>query len=911
MRRPLFAALAGIAAAVWLTVLLIPWSLRNYEPLRGSRLFLDGTVCGLESKREGDSIVWRMMLSDVSRADNFKDFGIRTGEYPGTSRDDGSTGGPTSGDPEHPLGGPPDRNGRVLCILDQEPRVDVSARVRLSGTLYPFQRAMNDGEFDLRLYYHILRIEYSLRDVEILAASAPADPAAASLYRVKKSISTLIDRCFSTKNSPVLKAMLLGEKGLLEEETKDLYQGAGMIHILSISGVHLSLLGMGLFSLSAKLRIPLPARGTLSILTVILYGKMVGMGTSVFRALVMLSLYILSKVIGRTYDLLTASGIACVLLLLDQPLYLYHTGFLFSFAAVLSMGLLLPALPGKTLKSLAIPLGTLPVYLWTYGTFPVYSLLLNLIVLPLMTVVMISGGAAVLVGAVSVYYKMLGCGLITPGSGGLIQPSGGTGAATSIAGFITRAAGLPAELILDLYRFLAEISQKLPGHEIVIGRPSAFQIVVYYAMLLALAAFSSWLQLPSVRKKVENPDEDYFYGSIIKDAQNMYGLPNKKGLRNILTIHQLLKDRLVLPTLKARMIGIVRIMCTRFNLRDNRERRHFAMLCASFWITISVLILAFHSFPAFEMDFLYVGQGDGIYIGCGNRHFLIDGGSSTKQELAKYTLLPFLHCRGVGRLDGVILTHEDGDHSSGLLEFLENAAAGHEQIRIGSVWLPDIAEKAKGEKYHRIEELCEQLRIPVTYISRGQRLRAGTLTMDCLHPAKGAAYASANEYSTTLLLRYEGRGEGRDISKMDSENQQEHQEGTEDIVKNKEQPNRKNSRVFTALLTGDLEGQGETDLLSWLDEMDMDHLHADVLKIAHHGSKNATTGQFLETVRADLAVISAGINNIYGHPSSETLRRLDAAGIPYLCTINCGQISVHWKAGRIVSEGKTRAVCGK
>ena len=67
-------------------------------------------------------------------------------------------------DPDHSLAGNPDRNGRVLCILDREPKVDVSARVRLSGTLYPFQRerAMNDGEFDLRLYYHILRIEFSL-----------------------------------------------------------------------------------------------------------------------------------------------------------------------------------------------------------------------------------------------------------------------------------------------------------------------------------------------------------------------------------------------------------------------------------------------------------------------------------------------------------------------------------------------------------------------------------------------------------------------------------------------------------------------------------------------------------------------------------------------------------------------------
>ena len=151
--------------------------------------------------------------------------------------------------------------------------------------------------------------------------------------------------------------------------------------------------------------------------------------------------------------------------------------------------------------------------------------------------------------------------------------------------------------------------------------------------------------------------------------------------------------------------------------------------------------------------------------------------------------------------------------------------------------------------------------------------------MDCLHPAKGAAYASANEYSTTLLLRYEGRGEGRDISKMDSENQQEHQEGTEDIVKNKEQPNRKNSRVFTALLTGDLEGQGETDLLSWMDETDMNNLHADVLKIAHHGSRNATSEDFLEAVSTNFAVISAGINNMYGHPSEELLNRLEAAAL--------------------------------
>jgi hypothetical protein len=200
---------------------------------------------------------------------------------------------------------------------------------------------------------------------------------------------------------------------------------------------------------------------------------MIGMGTSVFRALIMLTLYIISKVIGRTYDLLTAASIAAFLLLLDQPLYLLHTGFQFSFGAVLAIGFLLPALPGRILKAVAIPLATLPVYLWAYGTFPITSLLLNLIVIPLMTVVMISAGGSVLFEAFA----------------GILP--------------VSRLIGLPSELILDFYRFLAESSGKIPGHEIVLGRPSPIRILVFYSMLLILAAISVRLQMPHMRRRIE------------------------------------------------------------------------------------------------------------------------------------------------------------------------------------------------------------------------------------------------------------------------------------------------------------------------------------------------------------------------------------------------------------------------
>ena len=548
--------------------------------------------------------------------------------------------------------------------------------------------------------------------------------------------------------------------------------------------------------------------------------------------IVVLPLYILSGVFGRTYDLFTAAGIASVLLLLEQPLYLKHTGFLFSFSAILAIGIMVPALPGRILKGLAIPLFTLPVYLYNYGVFPVYSLLLNLVIIPLMPVAMLSGvctaGAECILDAAR---------SMAAGAGSLPF---GTGAETTALGLLHRIlhiAGFPAEWILDLYRILADASAGLPGSQIVTGRPSGVQILVYYGMLLGLAAVSARLQLPHIRKKIENY-------CLCSNSALGSGVAGRIESRFFLDIAFLDKNG------KKRVIRFPRV----FRLpQDNRERRKAASICAGLWMSFAVVILTYRSQVPFEMDVLYVGQGDGIVVSCEGRHFLIDGGSSTSRELADYTLIPFLHCRGIGRLDGVIMTHDDIDHCSGLLDLLEKAASGKPAIQIESVYLPAIAEHSKGERYRRIEELSRTAAIPVSYISRGQRIRTGSLTMDCFHPKAGASYVSANEYSTTLLLHYKDR--------------------------------------FTALLTGDLEGEGEQDMLEYL-EQETDALHVDLLKTAHHGSKGATSDNFLEAVHADHAVISAGIDNMYGHPHQELLERLDNSNIPYDRTDRSGMIRI-------------------
>lgn len=937
MRRPLFSVLAAAAAAIGISVLIIPWNPCDYEPWRDCTVVLTGTICGMEPALEGKGIVWKVILSDlvlneieekespkpasesIKPAFGSADLSLNgTGEsgkantvITGTGKSvrttPASTGTGKSGSVFRPVssGSGFEKKSRVLCIMDREPDVDMSARVRVRGKLSLFRRARNEGNFDLCRYYHILRVEFSVRDAEILAVSPPTDRLAAILYSVKRILSAGADRVFTVENAPVVKAVLLGEKGLLDDDTKELYQGAGIIHIFSISGLHITLIGTGVLTLLGLLRIPLPVRAAAALAVIYLYGKMIGMGTSVFRAIVMFSLYLIAKAIGRTYDLLTAAGIACLLLLLDQPLYFLHTGFLFTFAAVLSIGILIPALPGKVLKIFAVPLGTLPVCLWMNGTFPLFSLLLNLVVIPLMTAVMASAGLAVLIGtagsaAVPVReafsFFCPAASMAARIAGSCAASAQGVAASSgSVTLLFARIAGLPAELILDLYRVLADLSAKLPGYEIVLGRPSAAQIILYYAMLFALSACSDLLQMPHIRQRIEKGRDAGASCSLRKEnsvkgrgrlLQDSFlerkpgcdpaGLAGA-GLRKEDTVKSTgrLRQNSSLEINPSRvLVGLACHLCRIAHAVDNRERRRLGCLCAAAWIAGSVFVLSFRLSPSFEMVFLYVGQGDGIYISSQGRHFLIDGGSSSEKDLARYTLVPFLHCRGVSRLEGVILTHDDYDHCSGLLDCLEAAAEGKKKIGIETIYLPEIDPRAKGEHYLRIEELAEKTGIRVQYISRGRQIRSGKLTLACLHPAKGAFYEDANASSTTLCLRY---GD------------------------------------FSALLTGDLEGEGEKDLLGYLkrslaavpdpgtrdDSRDGSCLlRTSLLKVAHHGSRNATSDEFLASFHADFAVISAGVNNMYGHPNPELLQRLTDAGISCDRTDQSGMITVGIKGGR-------------
>ena len=134
---------------------------------------------------------------------------------------------------------------------------------------------------------------------------------------------------------------------------------------------------------------------------------------------------------------------------------------------------------------------------------------------------------------------------------------------------------------------------------------------------------------------------------------------------------------------------------------------HMARAHRIFLLVLSVYLLTFHPVSGLAIHFIDVGQGDGILITCEGTNLLIDGGSTTNSDLARYQLKPLLQYYGISHLDAILVSHDDADHVSGLLEFLEDESYENEvQSLIGCIVLPKIHEDSKGTKFRRIEQLA-------------------------------------------------------------------------------------------------------------------------------------------------------------------------------------------------------------
>ena len=708
----------------------------------------------------------------------------------------------------------------------------------LQGTISLFDEATNEGQFDSRAFYRSQKIDFGVWVDSVERVEGKSDRFRVWLSRVRVELGIPLSRY--ADDDGVLSAMLLGDKTSLDSEIRSLYQKSGIAHVLAISGLHISLLGMALYRLLRhRCGLTYLWAGIVAASFLVAYTLMTGNAVSARRATGMLIVYLVADLLGRSYDMLSALSLIVILLLWENPFLVTNSGFQFSVAAVVGIGVgqgvLVPRVGswkvvyGRRKKqddvvrcdaakcdvakrdaakcdaakcdaerirmqnlvdwmkrrmdkclpgmmiSLSIQFFTLPLVAYYYYEIPVYAILLNIPVLALIPYVL---GLAVF-------------GSLT-GQIAFLQP---------LSFALCRVCGW----VLHGYRWLCDASLLLPGARMITGKPSEVRVVVYYGLLGAFY-YVLWC-----------------------------GMKKKQ-----------------------------RQMCTKGAQAEKQEwiRRRFGFGLG----LVLVLLLTFlfvRGKPEFELDILDVGQGDAIYLCASDgTNFMIDGGSTDVKKVGTYRILPFLKAKAIRKVDYWFVSHTDEDHISGLVEVMESGYA------VGTLVLAEAQKE--DEKAHRLAELAQKNGIRVCYMKAGdvlgtrkedvvnERNRAETFRIECLYPTNNNDSEDVND--RCLVLYYEDEN-------------------------------------FSAFFGGDISSEVEEQLVSA-----GKCRQTDVLKASHHGSKYSNSDVLLHALHPRLTIASAGKKNRYGHPSPEAIARVGESGSAFYSTIDYGRIRVRFVDGEMVAE---------
>ena len=654
----------------------------------------------------------------------------------------------------------------------------------LSGHPEPIEGPRNPGEFDFRNYYAARNIYYSIEEASVVSATKSHSLLRSLLLAAKGLFSDTLDDCTGS-DSPFFRAMVLGDRRDLSDETSLLFQITGILHILSISGLHISILGAAFRNMLKRTGVSLELSVLLPLGIIILYGMMTGSGISALRAVVMYLISSGGMLIGRIYDMQSALALAAMLLLIERPACLYDSGFLMSFAAAAGVGFVLPVLSrtfrhsgrphrvrksekllkkagSSFLASLSILLVTLPITLYFYYEVSLCGIFLNLLALPAAAVILTSGTAAMLLGSFFV-------------------PAGTLSA-------------LPGRAVLLLLRKVSAFSARLPFTSIITGRPSFIRIVLYYLFLVLFLCLCSYcIKVRKSRKK-----------------------------RGILASSL------------------------------------FPCVLTPAFIVSALFLLVLRPLPLFSVTCLDIGQGDCVVIRTPeNRTFIIDSGSTNKNNIARYQLLPYLKSQKISHIDAIFITHTDADHVNGISTLLEYIDQGLTGVTAEALLLPDWADPP--EQWKDLEAKAKKAGIQTGRAFRGASFSSNDLTLHILSPCPGTHVTDVNDDGTVLLVEYKG---------------------------------------FKGLFPGDISSAAENRLLQ-------DGLLCDVtyLKVPHHGSRYSSSAPFLEALSPEIAVISCSETNTYGHPAPEAVERLESAGCTVYYTMKSGAVTVYQKSDRLYISG--------
>jgi competence protein ComEC len=341
-------------------------------------------------------------------------------------------------------------------------------QVAITGILYAPKPPANPGGFDFRKYLQQQGAfaGFSGRLVNVADEERPW-----GWWEVGQKIVRSQVRWLGVPEGPLVSAMVLGSKVVdLPYDTRDLFVKAGLAHAIAASGFQTSLL-LGLV-LGITKRASRKTQFIAGSFVLLLFLSLTGFQASVLRAVLMGFAALIGIGLKRQVKQLGSLLVAAVILLLINPLWIWDLGFQLSFLATLGLIVTVPAInkglqwmPSAIASVIAVPLAatiwTLPIQLSVFGVVPAYSLLLNILSTPLITIISIGGMVSAIVA------------LILPDLGSVV------------AGVLH----YPTHWLIQLVGFIGN----LPGNSLAVGKIAIWQLLTVYALIL-LVWWVKWWQ---------------------------------------------------------------------------------------------------------------------------------------------------------------------------------------------------------------------------------------------------------------------------------------------------------------------------------------------------------------------------------------------------------------------------------
>ena len=670
--------------------------------------------------------------------------------------------------------------------------------------------------------------------------------AAAAGAHVRRSFSPLA-KTDNGQPYAVLASLVIGDYSGLNNSTRETFQNSGTYHVLVVSGLHVAWIAGILLQFLKLLRVPERARYLLAALVILLYTCIVGFQASITRCLWMFLLYLTARMIFRHADAVNILLAAALVLLVAQPGWLYESGFQLSFLSVMAIAMTAVPAMQKYLKPIWSPLSNAgePERLFLHpGPWHRRGRWLRT-------------HCEVLVEEIADSLPRFPSRMLLWISRGI----GGAGLA--ITGMILTSVSVQLWLEPLLAHDFNRMSWISPLANLVIVPFSSIVLATGIAATLAAGlplVGPAFLSLAGSLASLLIHCASHitaFYG-----AWQRCPTPASAWIVGAILLPFIWSffewGRFWIPCTYIALL-LVCVSCNSTPPLEGLlgELRHG---------------LGSPKDPSWEKDaavlsftFLDVGEGDSTVIRFPDkRTWLLDAGglrvapsyeeNAYAFDIGEAVVSRYLWHEWIPGIDQLILSHSDQDHAGGVPAVMRNFRVS----RLG------CSQNRPDAVLDRILKIAGERRVPTNLLHEGKEEQVGAVSVVALHPRPNSGLASSNENSVVLQFSY-----GR----------------------------------FSALLPGDLERAGEREFLERTPD-----LRCRLLKVAHHGSRSATSLALLDKTRPQWAVISVGRNNPFGHPSPEVTARLRQRGTHQYLTLDEGAITLETDGTRYVIKSYVRGI---